>query len=40
MQELSASGADRSQLAVQFAAIGEELTDLWRRTETAERSRP
>jgi replicative DNA helicase len=40
MQELSTSGADRSQLAVQFAAIGEELTDLWRRTETAERSRP
>jgi replicative DNA helicase len=39
MQELAASGADRGHLAVQFAAIGEELGDLWRRTETAERSR-
>ena len=35
MQQLSACGADREELSAQFAAIRDELADLWRRAETA-----
>jgi hypothetical protein len=35
MQQLVASGVDRAQLFDQFAAIHDELADLWRRTEAA-----
>jgi hypothetical protein len=33
MQQLASSGADREDLTTQFAAIRDELADLWRRTE-------
>ena len=35
MQQLAACGADRDDLTEQFAAIRDELTDLWRRAEAA-----
>ena len=35
MQQLAAEAADRDDLTTQFAAIREELVDLWRRTEVA-----
>jgi hypothetical protein len=39
MQELAAGGVDRHRLAWQFATLSEELDELLRRTEIAERSR-
>ena len=35
MQQLAASGAERGDLTDQFAAIRDELADLWRRAEAA-----
>lgn len=35
MQQLATCGADRDDLTAQFAAIRDELADLWRRTEAA-----
>ncbi|KMO69842.1 hypothetical protein [Mycolicibacterium chlorophenolicum] len=35
MQQLATCGAAREDLTAQFAAIRDELADLWRRTETA-----
>jgi hypothetical protein len=35
MQQLAACGAERADLTVQFAAIRDELADLWRRAEAA-----
>jgi hypothetical protein len=35
MQQLAASGADRSELTAQFATIRDELAELWRRAEAA-----
>jgi replicative DNA helicase len=35
MQQLAACGAERDDLTEQFAAIRDELADLWRRTEAA-----
>jgi hypothetical protein len=35
MQQLASSGDDRDELARQFRVIADELTDLWRRANTA-----
>jgi hypothetical protein len=35
MQQLAASGGSRDELTQQFTAIRDQLTDLWRRAETA-----
>jgi hypothetical protein len=35
MQQLAACGAERDDLTEQFAAIRDELADLWRRDEAA-----
>jgi len=40
MQQLAGSGADRDQLTAAFAAIRDELADLWRRTDTAAPATP
>lgn len=37
MQQLASSGADREDLTTRFAAIRDELADLWRRTEAVTR---